>query len=352
MMWGGISAERNGFPTVPSGDRAFADNAGSCSIDTAPWFRDDLTGGSFVNSETPIRFLTEQDRRHFQVSKGQRAWKDEDFQEAARWFALANERGDPVGTYELAWCYLCGMGVPENVDEGIRLLKTFTNHSVGDIGDIIGWLTNLTHESKDKKNLDRFWAHINWRFFAGRLTRPFIVIDELYCAGLFLTFGKPKSFIIINEKIVSTLGIPIRVCEFNNTTSSKNFLKGSKRIIFDLLLHETLHQYIYEHNSSDWIEDLHKGHGPKFTNECNRVGGQMGLPPVNVSEYPSCNNWPFNVRPLDYYLDVCGDWKPVEQSIIEHLMKYMISYGPDGPNDWDPVLTAMRVPRISYQEAA
>ena len=50
------------------------------------------------------------------------------------------------------------------------------------------------------------------------------------------------------------------------------------------------------------------GHGPKFRDQCNRIGAMLGLPPVRTGKargkdkgLPSCAYWPHCVRPADYY---------------------------------------------------
>jgi hypothetical protein len=57
------------------------------------------------------------------------------------------------------------------------------------------------------------------------------------------------------------------------------------------------------------LEDGFHGHGPKFRDQCNRIGALLGLPPVRTSKargkdkaLPSCAQWPHCVRPADYYL--------------------------------------------------
>jgi hypothetical protein len=64
------------------------------------------------------------------------------------------------------------------------------------------------------------------------------------------------------------------------------------------LLHELVHLHLdrlevdeYEHGTVAW-------HGPRFVQECNRIGALLGLPPTNVDEAWS---WPDSF-----------DWDPVE----------------------------------------
>jgi hypothetical protein len=83
----------------------------------------------------------------------------------------------------------------------------------------------------------------------------------------------------------------------------------------DVLLHETIHQYHDEITGK--VEKSYHGHGPAFRDECNRIGKELGLPPVRTAEargpeknLPSCAHWPFNVRPEGYYrgaFDIRGE---------------------------------------------
>ena len=112
---------------------------------------------------------------------------------------------------------------------------------------------------------------------------------------------------------------------------------GHKRLVFDLLLHEMVHQYVYEVLGKS--ESSYSGHGPAFKEECNRIGEIIGLPPVRdckrrgrYAELPSCKEWPFNVRPDGYYK---GVYRPKNQSwgseysiirVPSHLRKKVEAY--------------------------
>ena len=75
-----------------------------------------------------------------------------------------------------------------------------------------------------------------------------------------------------------------------------------KRFAVDVLLHEMIHAWQTEIAHVD--EHGHRGHGPRFAAECNRIGEQLGLPPVGVKGrdgLPDCAQWPCNVRPEGYY---------------------------------------------------
>lgn len=69
----------------------------------------------------------------------------------------------------------------------------------------------------------------------------------------------------------------------------------------DALLHEMVHAYMHE--IAEDLEPGYKGHGPKFTAECNRIGALMGLPKVFTKGRggPNSAQWPLCVRPAGYY---------------------------------------------------
>src|SRR5205823_499670 len=88
--------------------------------------------------------------------------------------------------------------------------------------------------------------------------------------------------------------------------------EGRMRLVLDVLLHESIHQYAYE--VSGQTEDSFHGHGPRFAEHCNRIGESLGLPPVRQAkrrgadkDLPSCAQWPHNVRPREWYR---GAWVP------------------------------------------
>ena len=85
------------------------------------------------------------------------------------------------------------------------------------------------------------------------------------------------------------------------------YAEGRFRLVADVFLHETVHQW--QHEVLGDLEDGYHGHGPKFRDQCNRIGTLLGLPPVRTSKargkdraLPSCAYWPHCVRPADYYL--------------------------------------------------
>jgi hypothetical protein len=71
------------------------------------------------------------------------------------------------------------------------------------------------------------------------------------------------------------------------TTSS--VLRG-QQFAFDVLLHESVHHYVYEHCCRD-----NSDHGDVFCNVANEVGRQLGLARITPENY-RCRNWPMAVR--------------------------------------------------------
>jgi len=91
------------------------------------------------------------------------------------------------------------------------------------------------------------------------------------------------------------------------------YAEGRLRFVEDVLLHESVHAYLYEVASHE--EESYHGHGPYFADHANLIGADLDLPPVRSGKRrgadatrPSCAQWPHNVRPRalrdparDYY---------------------------------------------------
>jgi len=156
------------------------------------------------------------------------------------------------------------------------------------------------------------WHTYNTSYFAGAMTPPYLLLAEPKTPRFYGDTSPATGF-------GAKLQIRIRPSLVQGT--HPHLLHGSQapagrqRFVDDILLHETIHQYqmeilgVYE-ASYDW-------HGPTFRDNANRIGTVLGLPPVRVSKVPkkewgtpSCAQWPYNVRPADYYQGaVCHVWK-------------------------------------------
>jgi hypothetical protein len=152
--------------------------------------------------------------------------------------------------------------------------------------------------------LYELWKDLNEALFDGRLVTPHIILNEPKCPQAFGDHAPISGW-------GSTCQIRLRPSLLTGThravRDGDEYKEGRFLLVADVLLHETVHQFIYEvHGLS---ERSYHGHGPRFRDECNRIGQILGLPPVRVAkrrgrdkDRPSCAPWPLNVRPAGYYL--------------------------------------------------
>jgi hypothetical protein len=83
------------------------------------------------------------------------------------------------------------------------------------------------------------------------------------------------------------------------------FAAGRMQFVKDILVHEMIHQHIMEHQPGVDEHSYH-WHGPVFTEHCNRIGAQLGLPEVvvrnrNGTHLPKAAQWPHCVVPASRY---------------------------------------------------
>ena len=64
--------------------------------------------------------------------------------------------------------------------------------------------------------------------------------------------------------------------------AGEEYAEGRFLLVADVLLHETIHQYHDEITGQ--AEKSYHGHGPAFRDECNRIGKELGLPPVRTAK--------------------------------------------------------------------
>lgn len=91
-----------------------------------------------------------------------------------------------------------------------------------------------------------------------------------------------------------------------HTLPGPRYQEGRFLLVADVLLHETVH--LWQAEVIGDLEESFHGHGPRFRDKCNDVGAKLGLPPVRACQkrgrdkgLPSCSQFPFNIRPQDYY---------------------------------------------------
>lgn len=146
------------------------------------------------------------------------------------------------------------------------------------------------------------WRDCNRRYFAGRMVEPYITLTEPSAPQV---YGQCESV----SSWGSRLEIKLRPSLLDGTHPH---LRGGNRagrlqFVKDVLLHEMVHQHIMEHQPGV-NEDSYKGHGPVFTEHCNRIGAELGLAEVvvrnrNGSKVPKSPQWPHCVAPPDRYLN-------------------------------------------------
>jgi hypothetical protein len=146
------------------------------------------------------------------------------------------------------------------------------------------------------------WQQFNEEHYQERLKVPHLTIAN----GPPRAFGFFKSLTDYGGRTQITIDARI-------LSGRRRFVKkpwpaeGNVLFVRDILLHETVHQYLAEVGHFD---DKENGkHGEAFADVCNRIGRAQGLPRVYTRRRgrqddgkPLANLWPINVRPAGYYL--------------------------------------------------
>lgn len=145
------------------------------------------------------------------------------------------------------------------------------------------------------------WRECNAGYFSGRMLEPYITLTEPSAPQIYGQCCWASSW-------GSRLEIRLRPSLLTGTHPHLRGGPPAGRLQFvkDVLLHEMVHQHIMEHQPGV-DESSYKGHGPVFTEHCNRIGAQLGLAPVIVrnrkgSKLPKSAQWPHSVAPPDRYL--------------------------------------------------
>jgi hypothetical protein len=148
------------------------------------------------------------------------------------------------------------------------------------------------------------WDEWNEQYFEDRLVTPYVWLAEPGSPQRLGDYAGVSGFgghgqIRIRPSLLTGRHAGVR--------SGEKYAEGRFRLVADVFLHETIHQWQHE-VLGDW-EDGYHGHGPQFRDQCNRIGAMLGLPPVRTSKargkdqaLPSCAHWPHCVRPPEYYL--------------------------------------------------
>jgi hypothetical protein len=169
--------------------------------------------------------------------------------------------------------------------------------------------------------LYRCWWRWNVQYFRGRLKEPHLTIG--ITGPRALGFCKPITDfgailqITLNQRVVFGAHRIVHAAWPSD---------GLKLFIRDILLHEVIHQWQFEIAANH--EKSYRGHGPRFCGQCNRIGEDLGLPPVVVrrrgekhADRPLCTQWPHCVRPPGFYLDDVEETprrRPKKESPVHH----------------------------------
>jgi hypothetical protein len=148
------------------------------------------------------------------------------------------------------------------------------------------------------------WEDWNRDYFGDRLIKPHILLAEPRSPRAWGDHAPLSGWGSRNQ-------IRIRPSLYHGShpdvRPEDEYQEGRIRLVADVLLHETIHQFHDEITGQ--TERSYHGHGPAFRDECNRIGALLKLPPVRTAKargkdrgLPSCAHWPMNVRPADYYL--------------------------------------------------
>jgi hypothetical protein len=148
------------------------------------------------------------------------------------------------------------------------------------------------------------WEIWNGAFFEGKMVAPYIMFGVPSCPRTLGDYAEVSGFgghsqIRIRQSLLTGKHPSVR--------SGEAFAEGRSRLVSDVLLHETIHQY--QHELLRRPENSYKGHGPLFRDKCNEIGSKLDLPLVRVAKargqdktLQSCAHWPHAVRPDGYYL--------------------------------------------------
>jgi hypothetical protein len=149
--------------------------------------------------------------------------------------------------------------------------------------------------------LYRLWEDANAKWYDGVLVAPILLLAEPSTPKVYGACGPVSGYGARSQ-------IRIRPSLLRGTHPHiRHAGEGANRFVDDVLVHEQIHQWQQEVLGDD--EDAYHGHGPKFRDQANRIGADLGLGRVRTmkrrgpdKDLPSCAQWPHCVRPADHYL--------------------------------------------------
>lgn len=165
------------------------------------------------------------------------------------------------------------------------------------------------------ERLYKKWNAWNRDFFSSRMVQPYIMLSDMAGAKTMGDYSRISGF---GGKSQIRIRDTILLGTYPLTTKGNRDPEGLMRVAEDVLLHVMVHQFAHE--CVGMKEESYHGHGPFFSEQCNRIGTYLDIGPVRKSKkrgpdahLPSCSNWPHVVRPNSYYL---GAWPtPVSEQV-------------------------------------
>jgi hypothetical protein len=147
------------------------------------------------------------------------------------------------------------------------------------------------------------WDGWNSKYFNNELVVPYVMLTG---PGNPQAYGECRAHSGFGGKCEIRIRPSLLTGSHPHVRPGKHFSPGRLRLVADVFLHEAVHQYHLEVTGQ--TEKAYKGHGPAFRDVCNRIGQDLGLPPVRIAkargkekDLPSCADWPYCVRPAGYY---------------------------------------------------
>jgi hypothetical protein len=153
------------------------------------------------------------------------------------------------------------------------------------------------------------WRRFNEHYFDKRLVEPHLAIGRTaprslaHCAETTEYGG--HLHVVLNAGLVFGTNPAFVVNPWR--PEDDHPASGTQAFIEDLLLRLTVKQAVLELQGDN--ESGYRGFGPRFTDEANRIGGLLFLPPVvernrgGDNPSPLARGWPHCVRPASYYGD-------------------------------------------------
>ena len=158
-----------------------------------------------------------------------------------------------------------------------------------------------------KQHLGRLlglWRQWNQEFYDSSLVEPYVLLNEPVAPNVYGSCARISGFggrsqICIRPSLLTGT--------HRDTRSEDVYAEGRFLLVADVLLHESIHQWLQEEVGDP--EDAYHGHGPLFRDKANEIGERLGLPMVRTSKnrskkdktLPSCSQWPHNVRDVEHY---------------------------------------------------